>query len=969
MSYTWTGGPVNSTYFVSPSTTTTYILFGTAANSCTGSVVKTISVNATPVLTILPSSTLICQGSIATLTAQGAATFTWVGGATSSVWTVNPLSNSTYTVIGETNSCTNSAVQSISVNASPTLVIVPNNTIICSGNTVTLNASGATSYTWQGGPNTSTFAVSPSTTTNYTLSGTTSAGGNCSISTIVTVSVNTSPTLSVNSGSICSGNSFVILPTGASVYTISGGSATVSPMVNTNYTINGISAEGCPALNPAISQVTVYTTPTIGVNSGSICSGNSFTILPSGANTYTITGGLSVVSPSITASYSVSGTSALGCIANNIAICDVTVYITPTISANNGTICSGQSFTITPSGAATYSYSSGVNVVSPQTNTNYTVSGISTEGCIAGNSAVVSVSVNPSPTITVNSGNLCFGKTFTITPLGASTYTISGGSNTVSPLSTTSYSVTGTNLLGCISLSPAISSVSVIPTPTVTLNSGSVCAGALIVLQAQGANSYTWSTGANSTSISITPTVTTTFTVIGTALNTCTNSAISTITVPAPINASISPSSMFFCYGNSLTLTASGAPNYTWSNASQNNSIVVSPSVSTSYSLIASTGTGGCTNTAAYVVTVNPSPTVSISGTSLVCAGFSTTLSALGALSFTWNTGAMSQFVVVNPSVTSNYNVVGMNFEGCTDTAFYQLNTTSLTTPSICLVTVDSLSNYNEVYWDKSLFPQADTFIVYRETSASVYTPIAHIPKNAFSAYVDTNRSIGPITGNPNFSLHRYKLQYIDSCGNLSAMSPFHESVKITDNLTGNFSWNYYAIEGVGPLQTLNYVLTRRNVVSGITVTVAVAAGNQLSDPQYAALSATGNMKWFVYADGFSCNPGLKTSETSAVKNRTKSDNSNERQFPTGLEKQIELIKHFSIYPNPANDVLNIKAPGELEKVKLQITDLAGRRLFEDDFSGSIYILNAREMNNGIYLLTLSVNGKTAVHKKIIIQH
>ncbi|MBL7901315.1 MAG: SBBP repeat-containing protein [Bacteroidia bacterium] len=969
LSYSWTGGPNTSVYVVSPATTTNYILYGTAANTCTGSVVKTISVNATPGLTILPSSTVICQGSVASLTAQGAATFTWSGGPATSVYTVNPVSNTSYTVIGETNSCTNSAVQSISVNVSPTLVIVPNNTVICSGNTVTFSASGAVSYTWEGGPTTTTYAVSPLITTSYTLNGTTAAGGNCSTSAVATISVNTTPTLSVNSGSICSGNSFVIVPNGASTYTYSGGSATVSPMSNTNYTVSGSSAAGCPALNNVVSHVTVFTTPTVTINSGSLCTGQSFTLVPGGANTYTISGGLTVVSPSVNSTYSVTGTSSLGCVSANTAVSQLTVNLTPTVSALGGTICSGDVFTITASGANTYTYSSGSNTVNPLVNSNYSISGTSSLGCVSANTAVITVSVNASPSITVNSGNLCLGQSFTISPSGAQTYAISGGTAVVSPSVNTSYSVTGTNSLGCVSHTPAIASVSVIPNPTVSVNSSSLCSGVSLTLQASGASTYSWSTGANSSSIVVSPSITSTYTVTGTSGNSCSAIAISTVSIPTPVNPSITPSSIFFCMGNSLTLTASGAPSYSWNNGSQNSSIIVSPVNTSTYSVIGTSGPGGCSNTAVYVVTVNPSPTVSISGPGLVCAGFASTLSALGALSFTWNTGAMSQFIVVNPTVTSNYTVVGMNFEGCTDTAFYQLNTTSLATPSLCLVTVDSLSNYNEVYWDKTLFPQADTFIVYRETSASIYTPIAHIPKNAFSSYVDTNRSIGPITGNPNFSLHRYKLQYIDSCGNLSAMSPFHESVKITDNLTGNFSWNYYAIEGVGPLQTLNYVLTRRNVVSGITVTVAVAAGNQLSDPQYAALSATGNMKWFVYADGFSCNPSLKTSETAAVKSRTKSNNTNERQFPTGIEQQIELIKHLIIYPNPANDLVNIKAPGELEQIKLQIMDLAGRQVFEDNFSGSNYSLDTREMNNGIYLLTLSVNGKTAVHEKIIIQH
>ncbi len=969
ISYSWTGGPNTSVYVVSPATTTNYILYGTAANTCTGSVVKTISVNATPGLTILPSSTVICQGSVASLTAQGAVTFTWSGGPATSIYTVNPLFNTTYTVIGEVNNCTNSAVQSISVNTSPTLIIVPNSTVICSGNTVTFTASGAVSYTWEGGPTTSSYAVSPLTTSTYTLNGTTAAGGNCSISAVATISVNTTPTLSVNSGSICSGTNFIIVANGASTYTYSGGSATVSPLISTNYTVTGSSAAGCPASNTVVSQVTVFTTPTVSVNSGSLCTGKSFTLIPGGADTYTISGGSAVVSPTANSSYSVIGSSSMGCVAGNIAVSNLTVHLTPTVSASSGSICSGGIFTITPSGASTYTYSSGSNTVSPLVNSNYSISGTSSVGCVSANTAVVTVSVNASPSITVNSGNLCLGQNFTLTPVGALTYTYSSGSSVVNPSITSTYSVTGTNSLGCVSGAPAISTVVVVANPTVSVNSATLCSGASLTLQATGATTYSWSTGANSSSIVVSPSFSSTYTVTGISGNSCSASVISTVSIPTPVNPSITPSSIFFCMGNSLTLTASGAPTYSWDNGSQNSSIVVSPASTTAYSVIGTSGPGGCSNTAVYVVTVNPSPTVAISGASLVCAGFASTLSALGALSYTWNTGAMSQFIVVNPTVTTNYSVVGMNFEGCTDTAFYQLNTTSLVTPSICLVTVDSLSNYNEVYWDKTLFPRADTFIVYRESSASVYTPIGRIPKNSFSTYVDTNRSIGPITGNPNFSLHRYKLQYVDSCGNLSALSPYHESVKITDNLTGNFSWNYYAIEGIGPLQTLNYVLTRRNVISGVTVTVAVAAGNQLSDPQYAALSATGNMKWFVYADGFSCNASLKTSETAAVKSRTKSNNTNERQFPTTIEQQLNLIKHLSIYPNPANDMIHITAQGEVDQVKLEVLDLSGRQVIEDDFSGSEYALDTKEMNNGVYLLAISVKGKTAVHKKIIIQH
>jgi sugar lactone lactonase YvrE len=63
--------------------------------------------------------------------------------------------------------------------------------------------------------------------------------------------------------------------------------------------------------------------PIISVNSGTICAGQSFTINPSGATTYSLSSGTSIVTPSVTSNYTVTGTSSLGCTA--LAVCSVTV--------------------------------------------------------------------------------------------------------------------------------------------------------------------------------------------------------------------------------------------------------------------------------------------------------------------------------------------------------------------------------------------------------------------------------------------------------------------------------------------------------------------------------------------------------------------------------------------------------------------------------------------------------------------
>lgn len=121
----------------------------------------------------------------------------------------------------------------------------------------------------------------------------------------------------------------------------------------------------------------------------------------------------------------------------------------PSVTVNNGTVCAGQSFTMIPNGALSYTYSNGNSVVSPTINATYTVTGYDVYGCY--NTAVSSVSVNPLPVITVVSSSsvLCNGQTATLTPSGAQTYSITGGVYIVTPTVTTTYTISGTGTNGC----------------------------------------------------------------------------------------------------------------------------------------------------------------------------------------------------------------------------------------------------------------------------------------------------------------------------------------------------------------------------------------------------------------------------------------------------------------------------------------------------------------------------------------
>lgn len=471
-----------------------------------------------PTVNATASNTLVCVNSPVVLNGGGADSYSWYNGITNNVaFTPTATGVATYTVVG-TNTltgCSNVASLTLSVVATPTVSV--SNGTLCSGNSFTISPTGASSYTYSGG----SAIVSPTATTIYTVTGST---GTCAQTKTLSLTVTTTPTVSVSGGSICSGNSFTISPTGATSYTYSGGSAIVSPAATTIYTVSGFN--GLCAQTKTLS-LTVNTTPTVSATNGTICSGASFTLNPSGAATYTISGGTAIVSPNSTTSYTINGTSAQGCIGQPAFVATIFVNATPTIAVVNGTICSGSSFTISPSGASSYTYSSGSAVVSPTSSTTYVINGAN-GNCVS--SKNVTVTVNPLPSAvpaTSAINNACPNASLTVGITGtADVYTLNGNSvpasssSTFTPVTSQNYTFVATNTLGGCTRTSTFA-VNVL-TNTISITSSApnaLCVGQSAILTASvngTAANLTWSNlSVVGNTTTVTPTVTTTYTIAG----------------------------------------------------------------------------------------------------------------------------------------------------------------------------------------------------------------------------------------------------------------------------------------------------------------------------------------------------------------------------------------------------------------------------------------------------------------------
>lgn len=409
ITYAWAGsGSFSSTSVANPTVTGSsaggYTL--TASNTC-GTVSAVYNATVTPTPTISVNAASICSGGAATLTATGATTYTWNTGATTNTISVSPTSTTAYTVTGANGSCSSVATTTVTVIASPTLAV--NSVSICAGATATLTATGLSTYTWTSPvSNNASISVSPAATTVYSVSGN-AAGCAGTFSATGTVSVNPLPTLTVSptSPTICAGQAATLTVTGVTSQTWTPGSQTtpsisVTPTTTTTYTVFGTNS-GCG--NTQTVTVNVNPLPTLTANSASVCTGKT-TILtasgtsatyswsPSGVTTNTIL--VSAANAGLF-TFTITGTSALGCsksiTANLVGIATPTINITATQSV----ICIGQPVTLTASGASTYAWTGGVTngtAFSPTTTATYTVTGTSAIGsCTA--TAAKTVSVSP----------------------------------------------------------------------------------------------------------------------------------------------------------------------------------------------------------------------------------------------------------------------------------------------------------------------------------------------------------------------------------------------------------------------------------------------------------------------------------------------------------------------------------------------------------------------------------------------
>lgn len=240
----------------------------------------------------------------------------------------------------------------------------------------------------------------------------------------------------------------------------------------------------------------------------------------------------------------------------------------------------------------------------------YTVSFQASNANGAGSVQSQTITINNPPVVSIsgNTQTVCAGSALNLSASGASTYTWSNGGGTAAtatffPASAIVYSVTGT-ANGCNVTQTVVASV--IPSPTLLISGpGTLCSGSSLVLTANGALSYTWSTGSNASTITVNPISTTSYSLSGTGPNGCKKTIFKTISVYALQPITLSPIDSIICKDEVFSVNAAGANSYTWSPGGQTGVSATFIADPTASYVCTGTDFNGCDNSVALTLTVS----------------------------------------------------------------------------------------------------------------------------------------------------------------------------------------------------------------------------------------------------------------------------------------------------------------------------------------------------------------------------
>lgn len=1005
----------------------TYI-YTLSANGCTSPVMYNVvaTVNPAPIITST-DSVVLCTGDtlVLPITTTMPATYLWVASDNNYITgesitpqivdtinnilindtTVLQIASYTITPTAVLNGCVGQ-VQNLRVSVLPVPVVIVSDTVmVCSGSglAIPLMSNVVAYYTWSALDNPIILGEHLTDVVADTLNDTLVNTSDTLQTVVYTVTAN-----SFQGGCIGSPKTLTVLVNPKPVITSSSKDTICSgEEVTVALSSNILSAYSWVAIdnpNTTGESITIQTTDTIQ---------NSITNLTDTLQTVV---------------YTVTPVSTNGSCTGSVDTITITVHPQPVANAGNDIVlCAGLSDTLGSVVVQGRSYlwnpslnisdtavSNPIVVATNNSDSSVTTTYILTEivvatGCLAWDSVVVTA--NPQPVLVItHPDTVCAPNIIDLTDSLITAGSTGGGVFTywTNALATdtlqmpTAVSVSDTNYIKVTALGGCtdIDSVITVVKPTPVINAGSdvvFCSGFsdTIGLAADALYTYLWwpAAGLSDSTVSnpVTTGVNTTVQPISTSyilkathiVSGC--DAIDTVMVtinPQPVLVVIPPP--VSCASDTIDFTDSaftagstqgGIYTY-WTDSALTDTLHHPESVSQSGTyFIKLIEQGGCTDTQSVTLVLNPLPMVSFTG-----LNYSNCFNAAPqVLTGSPPGGVFSGFGMVADTFTAANAGVGVqaiiytytDTNGCSRSATQIVEIIALSniTPELCYVTVDTASQHNLIYWDKTLYAtNVDSFIVYREILPDSFARVGAVPKTLGVLKDTVAQQYAPDTGNPNTSDYKYKLQVRDTCGTYSVLSSYHKTMYLTR--TGNtFNWTHYNVENEAvPLPEItSYVLERDGNATGNWDVVASAPASQTSitDPNFSSYPSG---RWRIstlWSITCATPPVLTASYSNMI-----------ISIPPiiGVSEINEFIWPLSIYPNPYLQSTTIRYTlNRAEDVTIEAYNTLGQKIEtivneKHQAAGEYrYQFGAKKQgySGGIYFIKITISGKSVLKRVV----
>lgn len=985
VTYQWTGPGIvsgNTSQNAVANAAGNYTLKVTStANSCTNTAITSVAQN-----TVLPSPTAATSGTLTcsslTVALNGGpgtgVTYLWTGpgivsGATTQNAVANAAGNYSLTVTNAVNSCTNIAVTSVTQNTVvPSPTATTSGTITCIASTAALNGGPGTgvTYLWTG-PGVSGSPTTQNTSANapgtYTLKVTSAING-CTNTAVTSVTQNTTaPSPTASSPGILSCINFTAALNGA-------------PGAGVTYQWTGPGvASGATSQNAVANAPGIYSLSVTNIING--CNNTATTSVSQNTTTPSVFASSTQVLTCVTSSVSMSSSSSA----------DPTTSYTWT-SASAGTL---DNYTI----SNPHAFASGVYTVAV-TNLNNGCVGTETT-TVYQNTSVPSANAGMDQSLTCSSTTLILSGSASpssCTPVW--TGGVDSGSNSYTPTVSNagSYTLTVTDPAnGCIGTDDVtVTSNAFVPTITVTVSNTLTCLATSVTASASTSAAlptYAWSgpgvvSGGSSNNATVNQPggYTVTVTDIPTGC-----SATASITVDQDITLpvfSVSAVPSTICSGNSSNITATGASTYSWSTGQSSASITDSPVSTTVYS-VTGYGTNGCSDVMTETVTVNATPSLSVTGVSNICKGSTANLTATGATTYSWSTGANTATISETPTVTTTYTVTGDN-GACTAS----------------LTTVVSIITSKDITGAVTSTAGATTgdLILYKYTAfLSHWDSVTTVPLTSSFSFTNIDSAMYVIRAMPTAT----NIQVTYAGSSIS----WQNATVITHGCTNNSTQNIQLIGldniGTGPGQLSGTIiegngfghrisssaapLVPGNPIGGIIVKGGKNPGGQMftqtttnSSGQYTLTGiplSTGLEDYFIFVDipGLDTNLTYHTIISSGNPVMTNLDFYVDSiyinpVYVTKVKEESALFENkVVLYPNPASQYFSIQY--ELVNdadVAIELYDMLGKKVStpvpqaKQSKNKYSHRIETDDLNSGVYFVKLKLNGKDTIIKLIL---